>query len=130
VWDTVDIWCIGAMWKDTWIVLTNDWSIIKTQNPYNYNERKEHWVRFFSAMDWYSIWPLINKDIWEDTEPPQFYIDLPEAYTIKSTDGIPKEALDELIEIYKQAGNETTCYDLVNTLKYWNTSDDVDDFIF
>jgi uncharacterized tellurite resistance protein B-like protein len=60
----------------------------------------------------------LSKSAYEDTDVSRFYRELPEAYTVKSTAGIPKEALDELIEIYKQAGNETTCYDLVNTLKY------------
>jgi len=129
-WDTVDIWLTWAMWGDVWTIISNDWTIIKIQASCYCNKRKENWIRSFSAITWYSKWPLISKDSWEDTDVSRFYIDIPEAYTVKSTAWIPKEALDELNEIYKQAGDEKTCYDLVNNLTYWNPKNITDSLPF
>lgn len=128
VWDTVDILLTGAMWGDIWTVIANDWNTIKIQILCDWNESEDNWVGTFSTKNGYLIWSFLGIDSSDDDYV--LYIDIPEQYTVTSTAWIPKEALDEINEIYKQAGDETTCYDLVNTLKYWTPPDDIDDFIF
>lgn len=132
IWDTVDIWLTGMMWGGIWTVVSNDWTTIKIQASCYCNKRKENWIRSFSTITWYSKWPLLNKGSYEDTDVLRFYIEIPKSHTVESTAWIPQEALDEINEIYKQAGNETTCYDLVNNLKYWSTipQDPLSDLIF
>lgn len=129
-WDEVDIWLTGMMWGDKWTIIANDWKIIKVQAWCYCNKIKKIWIRSFSAIDWYSKWPLLSKDLWWDTDISRFYLEIPESFTVKSTAWIPQEALDEINEIYKQAGDEKTCYDLVNALKYWTPKDDIHNLPF
>lgn len=113
------------------IVVSNDGTILKVQSDCYLNKKKKEWVRSFSTVDWRSCWFLLTKDSWwDETTIQKFFIVIPEYYTVKSTGWIPKEALDEINEIYKQAGDDTTCYDLVNNLKYWNPKDTLADLPF
>lgn len=124
-WDIVDIWLTWVMWGGEWIVISNDGNTVKIESEVYCNKKKKKWIRSFSTISGYSKWPLLTKDYW-DTEVLRFYIEIPQSYTVKSTAWIPKEALDEIDEIYKQAGDSKTCYALVNTLKYWNPSVNID----
>lgn len=130
VWSCVKIWLQWLLGSNQWIVVSNDGQIIKVQSSYYGNKKKKEWIRSFSAIDWYSKWFLFTPDdYYWGWSKQRFYIAIPESYTVKSTAWIPQKALDEINEIYKQAGDEKTCYDLVNNLKYWNPIPE-NDFIF
>jgi hypothetical protein len=130
-WDEVEIWLTWMMPYHTWVVVSNDWIIIKVQADCYLNKKKKEWIRSFSTKDWISRWFIIHKDErFDETKIQRFFIVIPESHTVTSTAWIPKEALDEIYEIYKQAGDEKTCYDLVNNLKYWNPQNTIDSLPF
>ena len=129
VWDIVEVWFQWCMPYHLWTVVSNDGGIIKIKADCYMNKKKKEWIRSFSTRDWYSKWFILEKDRADENKIQKFFIVIPQSHTVESTAWIPKEALDEINEIFKQAGDEKTCYDLVNTLKYWNPNSE-DGFIF
>lgn len=129
-WDEVEIWLSGMMPYHPWMVVSNDGQIIKIKSSWYLNKKKKEWIRSFSIKNWTSRWFIIHKDErFDETKIQRFFIVIPQSHVVKSTAWIPQQALDEIAEIYTQAGDEKTCYDLVNNLKYWNPTPE-DDFIF
>jgi hypothetical protein len=130
-WDTVEIWLQWCMPYHAWIVVSNDGQIIKIKSSCYLNKKKKEWIRSFSTKDWTSKWFIIHQDErFDETKIQRFFIVIPQSHTVKSTAWIPQEALDEINEIYKQAGDEKTCYDLVNNLTYWNPENSTDSLPF
>lgn len=126
-WDSVEVWLQWCMPCHPGTVVSNDWKIVKIKSDCYMNKKKKEWIRSFSTTDWYSRWFILERDGWfDENNIKRFFVDIPQSHTVKSTAWIPKEALDEINEIYKQAGDETTCYDLVNNLKYWNPNSEGD----
>ncbi len=126
-WDTVEIWLSGMFPYHPWTVVANDGHMVKIKASCYLNKRKKEGIRSFSITDWLSSWFIMHRDDRDDeTKIQRFFIVIPASHTVKSTRWIPQEALDEIHEIYKQAGDPTTCYDLVNTLKHWSPQDKED----
>lgn len=118
-WDIVEVWLQGMMPTHPWTIVSNDWEHIKIAASCYCNKKKKEGIRSFSCKTWYSKWPFLSKDRWWDNEVLRFYIAIPESHTVQSTRWIPKEALEEIAVLYKQAGEPETSYELVNNLKYW-----------
>lgn len=116
-WDEVQIWLDSFSNGHVWIVFSNDWEIIKVKSDWYWNKKNKEWIRSFSTVNWRSKWFLLLEDYgW--CQKLRFSIIIPDSHKVKSTRWIPKEAMDEINEIYRQAWDPDTCYDLVNNLKY------------
>lgn len=128
-WEEVGVWLEGCMPYHNWIVTENDWEIVKVKARCWLNKKRKEGIRSFSTQDWYSKGFIFTKDDWWDSEKLKFFIVTPKDFTVESTRWMPKELVDEIYELYKQAGDPKTCYDLVNALKLKKIQDEWKDTI-
>ena len=115
-WDIVEIWLQWMMPYHTWEVVSNNWQITKIKANCYLNKKNKIWIRSFSTIDWLSKWFLMNPGDFS-YERQHFFVVIPESHTVKSTAWLPKEAIDEIYELYKKAWRDPkTCYDLLDNL--------------
>lgn len=116
-WDIVEIWLEEQMIYYKWVITENDWQILKIKASCWCNKKKEEGIRSFSITNWYSKWFLFIQDDRPRNKKSYFYIVTPEKYTVESTRWMPQELMDEVYNLYQQAGDTKTCYGLVHALK-------------
>lgn len=115
--DEVEIWLESFSNYHVWIVFSNDWEIVKIKSDVYWNKKKKEWIRSFSTKDWCSRWFILSED-YCGFEKIRFFVIVPDSHKIESTRGMPEPLKKKLQDIYIQAWNPDTCYDLVNNLKY------------
>lgn len=78
-WDEVEIWLERMMPYHTWVVISNEWDIIKVKGSCYGNKKRKEWIRSFSTINWYSKGFLFLDD-YGSLEKTYYYLVLPSSY--------------------------------------------------